>query len=350
MRGLQMKKLIICSWLAPMGVLLGAGTGHAATLCDRACLSSLADQLLNSMVAHAPSKLPLAVTYAASENGIVSALPMMTAWRTPTALKGNYYIVDPVSHQLYLLATLAEGPNDTLIYGRIKTEGDKISEVEIYENHSRGEGGFMFSGAGPANLPVEWTQSVDPTRVPSRSDLLKVGQGVFDRSISEPGASPDCVLIENGALVAENPDIAKAVAGQNGPKPKGKAYVPNADGTVPIPCGTGPRHTTDPKARVDIIDEQTGVVVSEGVLNGVTEPYLVTSPTISAYVPDQVLAPYANMLKQQQDSGKYTQPAIRAMRATSLTAHILRVYDGKIQGMMLLIRQAPPGSTSVWVQ
>ncbi len=338
------------SRFALIGMLLMCSTGYAANPCDRACLSGLADQLLHSMVAHDSSKLPLAATYAATENGIASALPMMTAWRTPTAVKGKFFIIDPVSHQLYLLATLAEGPNDTLLYGRIKADGDQISEVEIYENHSRGEGGFMFSGEGPANLPLEWTQSVDPSRVPSRPELTQVAQGIFDRSISEPGVSPDCVLVENGQVVAENPDVAKAVGGGNGTKPKGKAYMANADGTVPIPCGMSPHRTTDPKARADIIDDQTGVVVSMGVLNGVTEPYLVTSPTVSAYVPDELLAPYEGMLKTQQASGKYTQPAVRALRATSLTAHIVRVYDGKIQGLMLLIRQAPPGSTSVWVQ
>jgi len=344
-----MKKKVVYSSLALMGVLSLAPAAQASDSCDRACLCSLADQLLNSMVAHDASKLPLASTYAATENGIVAALPMMTAWRTPTGISGKYYIVDPVSHQLYWLATLIEGPNDTLSYGRLKVEGDKISEVEIYENHSRGEGGFMFSGEGPANLPAEWTQSVVSNRIPSRDNLARVAQGVFDRSIAEPDVSPDCVLIENGQFVAENRDVAKAVGADSGPLPKGKAYVLNPDGSVPIPCGAPPMRPTDPKARADIIDDQTGVVVSMGVLNGVTEPYLVTRPTLSAYVPDQVLAPYAEMLRKQQESGKYPLPAIRGMRATSLTAHILRVYDGEIQGMMLLIRQAPPGSRSVWV-
>jgi hypothetical protein len=42
------------------------------------------------------------------------------------------------------------------------------------------------------------------------------------------------------------------------------------------------------------------------------EPYVITNPTDSAFVPNSMLSSYTGMLKKQQDTGKYTAPALRA--------------------------------------
>ncbi len=329
---------------------LGIAAAHAdPATCDRACLKGLADRLVDSMVAHDASTVPLTRTYRATENDIPAALGMMVAWRTPTNATKRFYIIDPVSHQLYLIITLAEGSQNTLLFGRLKADGDKISEVEIFENRGRGQGGFQYSGDGVDNLPVEWTQAVAPSRLPSRADLVLAGRSIFDTSLTAPPSSPDCVLMENGKVVEEDADVAAQVGGGGtGPKPVGKAFITNPNGSVPIPCGSPDQRPTDPKARTDIVDTEQGIVVSEAVVNGAAEPYLVTTPTLSAFVPDQILTPYTGMLKGQQDSGKYTLPELVPMGATGMTAHLLRIYDGKIQGMQLLINLAPRGAQSPW--
>lgn len=316
--------------------------------CDRACLAGLADQLLNAMAAHDPSHLPLGQTYRATENSIPAALGMMTAWRTVTGVKGRYYVIDPASHQLFLMASVAEGANDTFLYGRIKVAGRQLSEVELFENRSRGQGGFQYGAEGPANLPAEWTSPVGPERLPTRAALLAAGRAVFDDRLDSPPASPDCVLMENGKVVAEHPEVAQAVSDASQAHKAGKAFRPNPDGTIPIPCGAPKPRPTDPAARTEIVDELQGLVVSQGVVSGVVEPYLATSPTESAFVPDQILGPYAAMLEKQR-AGPPHGPAVSAARATAAAAEVHRIYDGKLQGQMLLVNLGAPGGRSPWI-
>lgn len=317
----------------------------AGAACDRACLKDLADKVLDSMPKHDPSTLPLARDYAATENSVPAALNMMVAWQTAGAVTDRFYVIDPVSHQLFLVATLAEGPYSTLLYGRIKAQGDRIAELELFENRSRGQGGFQYSGKGLANMPGAWTAQVGRDRLPARAALLKEGRAVFDTRLKGVPAAPTCVLMENGKVVAEHAEVAKAVGG--GAPDTGPAA--NADGSVPIPCGTPPSRPTDAKARVEIVDEVQGIVVSQAVVHGITEPYLATTPTESAFVPSQIHAPYRKMLDEQRRTGKQTAPALKAMEAAAAAVEIRRVYDGKLQGQHLLVNLGAPGSRSPWV-
>jgi hypothetical protein len=55
------------------------------------------------------------------------------------------------------------------------------------------------------------------------------------------------------------------------------------------------------------------------------------------------------MLGKQQTSGRFTEPALRPMPATNVTAQLIRVYDGKIQGLHMLPNLGPTGFHSPWV-
>ena len=329
-------------------LVLGVPPHAAPTTCNRACLQDFADKLLNSMAAHDPTALPLARTYAATENSVPAALDMMVIWRTATAAKSHYYVIDPESAQVFMIAAIAEGPSDALLFGRIKVqEGREISEVELYTNRSRGQGGFQFDGDGPAHFPAAWTQPIAPERRASRAELLQAGRSIFDTGIPAPPAAPGCVIMENGKVVAENPEVLKHIGPtDDASKP---ALPANPDGTVPVPCGNPPERPTDKHARTTIIDEEQGVVVSFAVVHGVTQPYVVTNPTESAFVPDSLLKPYVDMLGKQQRSGRYNAPALRPMPATGVTAEVHRIYDGKLQGLQLLVNLGAPGSHSPWI-
>jgi hypothetical protein len=336
--------------LGLLGRAIGAST--AADACDRACLKGFADHLLGSIVAHDTAGLPLSQAYAATENSVPSALNLMVIWRTATAAKGSYYVIDPKSGQVFLIATLSEGPNDALLFGRIRIEGRSITEVELFTNRSRGQGGFQFDADGPSHFPAAWTVSVTPQRRASRAELLEAGRSIFDTSVRAPEASSSCVVMENGKVVAENPDVLKAIGGpvtDESKKVEKKVSSVNPDGTVPVPCGNPPNRPTDKHARTTIIDEEQGVVVSMAVVHGVAEPYLVTNPTESAFVPKALLQPYADMLNKQQSSGRFKAAAVRPMTATAAVSEVHRVYDGKLQGLHLLVNLGAPGSKSPWV-
>jgi hypothetical protein len=324
-----------------------------AASCDRVCLKGLADKVLASMVARDATTLPLSPVYAATENSAPSPPGMMVLWRTATAARGSYYVIDPVSEQVFVIATISEGPNDTLLYGRMKTQAGLISELELYSNRSRGQSGFMFSPDALANFPTAWTVAIAPERRATRAALLQAGRSIFDTKVKAPDIAPGCVLMENGRVVAEDAEVAKSVVtADTGGKVSAAASAPaaaNPDGTVAIPCGNPPIRPTDKLARTDIIDEVQGVVVSLAIVHGVAEPYVITSPTESAFVPNSMRAPYEAMLKQQQATGKYPGAFVRPMPATQAVSQLHRIYDGKLQGMMMLQSTGAPGSRSPWV-
>jgi hypothetical protein len=335
------------------GPFAGTAARADAPRCDRSCLRGFADKLIGSIVAHDPSLLPLSDVYAATENSVPSALGMMVIWRTATAAKSSYYVVDPESAQIFMIVTLSEGPSDTLLFGRLRIRHNLISEVELYTNRSRGQGGFQFDPDGPSHFPQAWTVPLATQRRATRAELLQAGRSIFDTSVKAPEASSTCVVMENGKVVAENPDVLKAIGSPPSGVPEEKAERTdpgvNPDGTVSVPCGNPPGRPTDKHARTTIIDEEQGVVVSLAVVHGIAEPYLITTPTVSAFVPNSMLQPYADMLKTQQDSGRFKAPAIRQMPATAAVAEVHRVYDGKLQGLHLLVNLGAPGSESPWV-
>jgi len=313
--------------------------------CDRVCLGAIGEQFIASIAAKDPSRVQRTRTYAATENGVASALEMMTIWRTATGAQKSHFIIDTPSQQVFVIAAIGEGSGDALLFGRLKAEGRLVSEIEFYTNRSRGDGGFAFDAKGLAQLPAPWTDVIAPARLPTRARLQELGRGIFDMSIAGPPDSVSCDIVENGQIVGEDPEILLALAPPEAVK--GRNMTPRADGTVTVPCGTPPERPTDPKARV-IVDEQSGIALGLATIDGATQPYLVTKPTLSAFVPFAILAPYAKKLREQEASGKYTAPALRSMPATATVAHVIRVYDGKLQAMHLLVHLGPPGSHSPW--
>jgi hypothetical protein len=336
-------------WLTATLALLVLSPGSRAaggSACDRGCLQGFVDQTLASMIAHDPGSLPLAQEYLATENSAPSAPGLMVVWRTASAAKNRYYVIDPVSEQIFFITTLSEGSIDVLLYGRLKIHKAHISELEFYTIRSRGQGGFQFSADGAANFPKAWTDVIPPERRPSRAELRKVGRSIFDTAVPAPEIGAACVIMEDGKIVGENRDVAQSVAptdGGNAPQP-----ATNPDGTVQIPCGAPPIRPTDSKARTTIIDEEQGVVVSLAIVHGMVEPYVITNPTESAFVPNSLLQPYTDLLKSQLATGKYHAPALRPTPATQSVAELHRVYDGKLQGLMMLHSTGAPGSHSPW--
>lgn len=341
----RIEPLLRCGCL--IGLLAASAAAPAADApCDRSCLAGLADALVASLVAHSPAAVPLASQYLATEEGQPAALPMMTLWRTVTGAKNKFYVIDPVSAQVFLIVTLAEGANDTLLFGRLKADGAKLSQIELYADRSRANGGFQFDGNGAANFPAAWTLQLKPGQRASRAELLKAGLSIFDSGVEGPVPAAGCVLMENGKVVGEDPQVLKSISSSNTDVSK---LPRNADGTVQIPCGVPSDRPTDRQARTDIVDEQQGIVVSLAVVNGMVEPYVITNPTDSAFVPLSMLSAYTGMLKKQQDSGSYAAPALRPMPASLAVAELYRIYDGKLQGMMMLQNMAPVGAGSPWV-
>jgi hypothetical protein len=324
--------------------MLWAGSAGAAdSACDRACLSGLADRFLASVAARRPADLPLAQVYRATENGVAAGIPMMNPWTTATGIGSRYYAIDPVSRQVFFISELEEGPHNALFFGRLKVAGGKFAEIEIYTARSRGDGGYQFSSTQVGKPAPQWLEKVDRARIPARAQLLQWGKSTFDKNIAAPPADPKCLLMENGKIVEEDTHVADFVS-------TGKKAQQGKKTLVNIPCGGNGDRPTDAAARTDLVDEEQGVVVSFGVVHGVVEPSLVENPTISAYVPNEILPPYLALLEKWRGTEQAKLPAIAPMPATVHVAEMHRYYDGKLQGQYLLLRLGPPGAHSPWVE
>ena len=326
-----------------------AGAWAAGQGCERACLRNLGNRLLASMVAHDPGSLPLSHRYAATENGAAAALPMMTLWRTATGIQSRYYVIDPQSRQLFFVAAVAEGEHDSLVFGRIAVDHDaRLSQVEIYTNRSMGDGGFQFGlQDGPMQFPSRaWTRALRPDQRESRAALLRAGRSIFDPALTAPPVAAGCLMMENGKYSDDNFKVLKYLL-----PPTGRRTVlqHNAKGLGLVPCMNPAQRPADRLARTGIADRRKGIVVSMAMIPGVVQPYLVTNPSESAFVPDAIAPPYQRLLAAQYRSGAFTAPRLQAMPVTAAVAQLFRIYDGKIHGVLLLINVEPPGSKSPWV-
>lgn len=326
-----------------LAAALWAGSSGATDApCDRACLSGLADRFLASVAARNPGALPLAPVYKATENGVAAGLPMMNPWTTATGIGARFYAIDPVSQQVFFLAELKEGPRNALFFGRLKVAAGKFGEIEIFTVRSRGDGGYQFSSSQVGQPAPQWLEKVERSRIPDRAQLLQWGRSIFDRRVAAPPADPKCLLMENGKIVEEDTNVADFVS-------TGKKAQKGRKTLVNIPCGGDGERPTDTDARTDLIDEELGIVVSFGVVHGIVEPSLVENPTISAYVPNEILPPYLALMEKWRGTEQARLPAIAPMPATIQVAEMHRYFDGKLQGQYLLLRLGPPGAHSPWI-
>jgi hypothetical protein len=192
---------------AACATLAVAGSLHAAEKpCDRACLKSLVDNYVAALVAHDPSKVPLARDVKMVEN-IQRIKPGEGLWKTASAVPTTFriYVPDPVAQQIGFLAVMEEDGKPIQLGLRLKLEAGKITEAEHVVVHR----------LNPANLPNLQTPRLplvstvpEPYR-DSRSRLLYIGASYYDALDLNNGSlapfADDCVRFENGGQSARKP-------------------------------------------------------------------------------------------------------------------------------------------------
>ena len=184
----------------------------APAACDAACLTGDFDQLLQAIVAHDPSKAPLAANVKYTENAQVLQVGD-GIWGVASALPSNYKLVipDPTTGQLAFHVVMKESGNAVWYAGRMKVENGKITELET----------MVVRGGGFANYdrtpdPV-WATVVPPDQRSSRDVMIKDANMYFD-ALQDNKANyvpfaDDCGRVENGVVTANNPK-AKAQPGR----------------------------------------------------------------------------------------------------------------------------------------
>ncbi len=195
-----------------LGIALGglavmfANANAADKPCDRACLIGLADTYVAALVAHDPSKAPLARDVRMVEN-IQKIRPGEGLWKTASAAPTTFqvHVPDPIAQQVGYMAVMQENGNPIQVAIRLKLENGRITEAEHVVVHKLQE-------ANLANLQTPRAALTSP--VPegwrdSRGRLLHIGASYYDALDLNNGSlapfADDCVRYENGGQAARKP-------------------------------------------------------------------------------------------------------------------------------------------------
>jgi len=217
----------------------GPQGGAAASSCDRTCLNNFADQLVDALVAHDPSRLPVTQWVKYTENGQHIELGD-GFWRTAGG-KGTYkfYVDDPEAEQVGLETVLQEVGHPVLLALRLKIENQKISEIETII----ARGGLAETGA--TNLEklgkprAGFAETIPPAERVSRLELIKTANKYFSGMEKDDGKGDysffgdDCNRLENGMQTTNNmtPMGGTTAGGQPRPAPSPK-YDPSTNPTM----------------------------------------------------------------------------------------------------------------------
>jgi hypothetical protein len=205
--------------------LLTATTGNAqaATGCDRSCLEGFVDQYLDALIAHDPSKVPLAAHARFTEDGQLLAIGD-GMWRTLKS-KGKYrlFVTDVPAGQVGFFGTIQEDNRDpalatpAIIALRLRVRNREITEIEQLVARDE-KAGADLDKLTPNPIYLE---AVPASERMSRTDLLSTSNKYFSGMQQNDGKgdypfAEDCNRLENGHQATNVP----TPAGETRPDPK----------------------------------------------------------------------------------------------------------------------------------
>ncbi len=172
----------------------------ASTDCDRACLNGLIDQYLAAMVAHDPSKLPLAKNVKFTEDGVKLDLGD-GLWATISGV-GNYKLsfAEPAAGATGVYAVVQENGTPALLFVRLKVADKKITEIETLV--ARKETTAILNTDNLKEVRPVFLETVPAADRPSRAEMVSLVGKYFDGIEQGNGDivpfDKDCIRIENG--------------------------------------------------------------------------------------------------------------------------------------------------------
>jgi hypothetical protein len=317
-----MKKKILA--LGSTGILFSllliGLTGNAAAAapdCDRACLEGFVNQYLAAVVAHDPSRLPLAKSVRYTENGVTMKLGD-GMWGVADGL-GDYklYYADPQGGQVGFMGVVSEHGHPQILSLRLKLEKREISEIETI---------VARSGAGakpPAALvdkPI-FHQALATSERRPRAEMIKIANSYFEALVQAKGGiapfDANCTRVENGNITSNNPS-------------------PTASAMMKLSCGEQIEQefskffTRIRDRRFPIVDEERGLVYTviyfdhDGRMTSVKlKEGSVLGPTLTVRAPFDT--PYSFMIGE-----------------------LFKIKDGKIYQVEAVLLTVPYSTASAW--
>lgn len=232
-------------------ISISGTTSAAGKPCDRACLDKLVDTYLAALVAHDPSKAPLAANVTFVEN-IERKKPGEGLWKTASAVPTTFkiYVPDPVAGQVGFIGMMQEDGKPIQLGLRLEVVNGKITEAEHLVARKLRETSLKnletprpaFSAKVPAGERM------------SREQMLEIAATYYDALVNGDGkAAPfadDCVRRENGMQTTGNPP----------PKEPGRGTMGAMGCAAQLDTKTMSYIKAIEPRRVEIADPETGLV------------------------------------------------------------------------------------------
>ena len=187
---------------------LALSQGAWAQSCDRSCLEGLLDDYLDALLAHEPSRLPLADTVRFSENNVPLNLPD-GLWNTVDAVR-EYQIpfVDVEAGQVGMMGIVEEYEEAAHYSMRMKVVNRQITEIETVVLRPRANNGF-----GNPDVMQRRETFYEDTPEEERLthvQLASIANSYFETLQQNHGVvfstfAPDCHRIESGVATTNNP-------------------------------------------------------------------------------------------------------------------------------------------------
>lgn len=207
--------LVCCAWSA------SATAQPAPAPCDRECLRGKVTQLLQALVKHDVSGLPVADTLRVTEDAVEKPLAKVGLVNTVTRLRGfRQDIIDERAGVAGAHVVVEETGAPVLLVVRLKVVADRLTEIELVATRSRAEG-LIFNIDGLSAPSAVMNYAPRPEQLASRDEAttaaLKYPEGLSAAktfaAVNAPFA-PNAYRFENGQVMA-GPDCKFAPGCQN---------------------------------------------------------------------------------------------------------------------------------------
>lgn len=175
------------------------------TACGRDCLTAIVDSYLAALVAHDPSKAPLARGMRFTENtGLLEVGEglWVGASEAPTGFK--IYVPDPGTGQIGFIGAMKEFDRPVQLALRLRVQNGRILEAEHVVARS-------LNAAGLKNLVsprAAFAADVPASQRIARAEMLRIADSYYDSLSKGIGAltpyADDCVRHENGMQTSTN--------------------------------------------------------------------------------------------------------------------------------------------------
>jgi len=176
-------------------------------------LEGFADQYLDALVAHDPSRIPIAKTAKYTENG--QELSVGEAlWATASEKPSSYriYLTDPQTGQVGFAGLMKENGKLALLSFRLKIVSGSITEIE--QIVARDDGQF-FGGKSLTSPDPIYAEILAPSDRSPRAQMIAIADSYFTALERMDGTRPvpfaeTCNRLENGMRTTNNPQFGGA--------------------------------------------------------------------------------------------------------------------------------------------